>query len=55
MKLAMPKAAATHKNACACSAFVWLKLPAMTGSTGMMSPMLIMSISTVAKMKAIEA
>jgi hypothetical protein len=54
-KLAIPNEAATHRKACACSAWVLEKLPAISGSTGMISPMLTMSISTVAKMKAIEA
>ncbi len=55
MKLAKPKAIATQAYAPTCSAGVASKLPTSLGSTGMISPIEIMSISTVAMMNGIAA
>jgi len=55
MKLAKPKAIATHAYAPTCAAAVVSNEATSLGSTGMISPIEIMSISTVAMMNGMAA
>ena len=54
-KLAMPKANATTPNQVVCSLGDDVKVPTSGGSTGMIRPIEIMSISTTSMMKGMAA